>query len=106
MKTRQEKQAMALTAIGRLINAGCKVLSSSIAIAMPVIYIEQPSPKLRAKAAQITEVHHGVVNKICVASFGGCVVRWNDDELPFAVQLCHHLNPYSPELINSWPKHF
>lgn len=106
LKTRQQKQALSLTAVGRLNNAGCTVLSSILDHAMPVIYIEQPSAKLRAKAAHITEVQHGVVNKICVAIFGGCIVRWVDDELPMTAQLCHHLNPYSPELINSWPKHF
>lgn len=106
MKTQLEKQAQALTAVGRLKLHGCTVISINNQHLTPVIDIDKPPLKLRSKATHITEVLHGVVNQICVASYSGCLVRWVDDGLDISQQICQSLNPYSPELISVWPKNF
>lgn len=106
MKSLVEKQAFALTAVGRLKLHGCDVLSINTQHLTPVIDIDKPFEKLRSKAAHITEVHHGIVNKICVATLSGCIVRWPDDGIELPMQICQTLNPYSPELISVWPKNF
>jgi len=106
MRSLVEKQAIALTAVGRLKLHGCDVLTINTQHLTPVIDIDKPFDKLRGKAAHITEVHRGTVNKICVATLSGCLVRWPDDGLDLPEQLTTTLNPYSPELISVWPKNF
>ncbi|MGL5668492.1 MAG: hypothetical protein ACRDD9_20475 [Shewanella sp.] len=106
MKSLVEKQALSLTAVGRLKLHGCEVISINTQHLTPVIVVDKPPLKLRSKAVCITEVLHGVVSKICVASFNGCLVRWPDDGIELPVQICQTLNPYSPELISVWPRNF
>ncbi|TVP12504.1 hypothetical protein [Shewanella sp. MSW] len=114
MKTKQQKQALSLTAVGRLQMSGCTVVAINDNQPTPVIDIEKPkfdmrnktTLKLRSKATRITQVHRGVDSKICVAQFNGCLVRWVDDELPLIAEICQTLNPYSPELISVWPRNF
>ncbi|WP_447077704.1 hypothetical protein [Shewanella algae] len=106
MKTKLEKQAISLTAVGRLSMAGCIVIEINNNQPLPVIDIENPTRKLRQKAAHITQVHHGIEDKVCVARFNGCLVRWKDDGLPATADICQTLNPYSPELISVWPRNF
>lgn len=106
MKTQLEKQAQALIAVGRLNLHGCTVISINSQHLTPVIDVDKPPFKLRSKAHRITEVLHGVVNQICVASYSGCLVRWVDDGMDIPEQICQTLNQYSPELISVWPKNF
>jgi len=106
MKTQLEKQALSLTAVGRLKMAGCVIKSINNTPMTPVIDIDKPPFKLRSKAHRITEVLHGMVNQICVASYSGCLVRWVDDGMEITAELCQKINPYSPELISQWPKIF
>lgn len=106
MKTRLEKQAMALTAIGRLNKRDLKVIDKSNAGPVPVIYIQEPDFKLWLKSTSIQERHNGVVSYSSVVRFGGCIVRWRDDNKLYLEWFSELINPYSPELINSWPKHF
>ncbi|MEJ6520613.1 hypothetical protein PQI64_12720 [Shewanella bicestrii] len=106
MRSLIEKQAIALAAVGILKLNGCHVLTINTSHLTPVIDIDKPFERLRRKAAHITEVHRGIVNKICVATCQGCLVRWPDDGLDLPEQLTTTLNPYSPELISVWPKNF
>lgn len=80
MMNPHEKQMALLAARGRLALANCFVLNVSIAHAMPIIEIANPSQKLREKAIEVMEMRHGTLNKICVVRFSKCLVRWLSGE--------------------------
>ncbi|MBV7315478.1 hypothetical protein [Shewanella sp. NIFS-20-20] len=81
MNTRQQNQALMLTAIGRLNNKGIAVIDKNHFAPKPVIYIAKPDAQLQRKAVQLTEVHYGQTSHVCIAEFNGCLVRWDDFQL-------------------------
>lgn len=76
MMNPHEKQMALITARGRLTLAGCFILRVNYAPAIPVIEIANPSPKLKDKAIAVMEMRHGTLNKMYVARFSKCLVRW------------------------------
>lgn len=76
MMTMNEKQAAFLTASGRLTLSNCFVLRTNFNAVVPVIEISNPSEKLKAKAVAVMEMRHGTLNKMYVARFSKCLVRW------------------------------
>lgn len=76
MMTPHEKQMAVLAARGRLVLNDCFILRINYAPAIPVIEIANPSAKLKAKAVEVMEMRHGTLNKMFVARFNKCLVRW------------------------------
>jgi hypothetical protein len=76
MMNPHEKQRASLAAQGRLELADCFILRVNYAPAIPVIEIKNPSEKLRKKAVEVVEMRHGTLNKMYVARFSKCLVRW------------------------------
>ncbi|SHF87436.1 hypothetical protein [Vibrio gazogenes] len=76
MMNPHEKQMALITARGRLVLANCFILRVNYAPAIPVIEITNPSEKLKKKAVAVMEMRHGTLNKMYVARFSKCLVRW------------------------------
>lgn len=78
------KQQQLVAAIGRLNLHHCFVLNSSIAGSVPVIEITSPHRQLQDKAVEVTEKRNGILSKVYVARFSGCIVKWRFGECQFA----------------------
>lgn len=80
------KQQTLVAAIGRLNYHNCVVLRSSLAGAIPVIEISAPHGQLQQKAVEVTERCNGILSKVYVARFSGCLVKWRFGECQFAYE--------------------
>ncbi len=96
------KQQTLLAAIGRLNYHNCVVLRSSLAGAMPVIEISGPHRQLQQKAVEVTERRNGILSKVYVARFSGCIVKWRFGECQFAYGA---LNSRRNTLGDFYPQH-
>ena len=76
MMNSHEKQQAVLAARGRLTLADCFILRINYEPAIPVIEVTNPSRKLMDKAVAVMEMRHGTLNKMYVARFSKCLVRW------------------------------
>ncbi|EMV4498219.1 MAG: hypothetical protein SLagBPW_36590 [Shewanella algae] len=109
MMSPYEKQTALLTARGRLALADCFILRVTIAPPIPVIEISNPSEKLKARAVEVMEMRHGTLNKMYVARFSKCLVRWWSGDCQQYVgntvinsQENHHVNPVDKRGTTQW----